>query len=223
MTRRKRRTSALAPAAVAALGLGLVASEDAAASSAEGLSVHPSVSEVGQTEEIDLRRRRDAWWRLSEHPSPEVRRQAIDGLATVGIDLHGDAEGHLVRLATDPAPVVRRTLAASFGRLLTRLPEMDGCYLLAAWATAKQPELRWAAACALCGPVAVPVTRSALAALSTDPDPLVRRVAEQAAQRRGQPCHHEPSTGRAAAGGRAEPSGCRLSSSGSAKLRPRSC
>jgi len=186
VTRRKRRASALGPVAVAALGLGLGSADDAAAASPAEPGTYLAAPQAEQPEEADLRSRRAAWWRLSEHPNPEVRRQAIDGMATDGIDLHGDGEGRLVRLAMDPAPVVRRTLAASFGRLLSRLPELDGCYLLAAWATAKQPELRWAAACALCGSVAVPGARAALARLSADPDPLVRRIAEQAARCRGQ-------------------------------------
>jgi hypothetical protein len=93
----------------------------------------------------------------------------------------------LVRLAIDPEPIVRRTMAVSLGIFLARLELLDAYYLLASWACAPRPELRWAAACALCRPFALPGARDALAHLLVDPDPLVRRVAAQAARRHGLP------------------------------------
>lgn len=185
MTRRKLPSSVLGSAAVAALSVGLAGVEDAAASPPAAVEVGPSVSEGEWSDGVERRRSQRAIRRLSEDSDPEIRRQAIERMAADGIDLRADTEDLLVSLATDPEPVVRRTIAVSLGRILSRLPMLDRYYLLASWATARQPELRWALACALCGPVASSGIHAALACLSVDPDPLVRRIAGQAARRRG--------------------------------------
>jgi hypothetical protein len=114
----------------------------------------------------------------------ELRRSLALNLGSYHLQPGPDTEALLESLAHDPSPVVQRTMAVQLGLLLERWPPLERTALVAEWATSPDPDLRAATARALCRRFFVLGREEALALLSQDEDPLVRRAALSAVERR---------------------------------------
>lgn len=126
---------------------------------------------------------------LAHDGRAEVRSRVAEKASAVWHESPYQTEELLRRLVCDASPAVRSAAAVGVEQVLQDAPPFERIKLVAEWATSAVSQERAALAIALRGSMPLFVGDLAIELLATDPEPLVRRLALDAAAHR---FHEDP-------------------------------